>query len=386
VAGNEVFPFEVAIPEADLHDLRERLDRTRWAQEIAGPGWDYGMPGNYVRKLAAYWRNGYDWRAWEARFNEFPQFTTTIDRQRIHFLHIRSRVEGAVPLIVTHGWPGSFVEWLDVIGPLSDPAAGGSDGPAFDLVIPSLPGYGFSGPTTERGWNTRRIAAAWAELMSRLGYESFGAVGNDWGSDVSLELARAYPERVVGAHVTQLFSLPDGVPGELDDPTPEEQAAIDDMKWADANMTYDRVQSLSPQTIAHALADSPVGLLAWNSQIFASQLVDDDFILTNVTLYWLTGTTASAMRLYRENATAGRATTPTTIPVALAQFSLDFKAIRRLVERDHKNVVSWHVFDQPGHFAAHQSPELLVGDIRAFFDSIKSSAAGDDDGLVLGLR
>ena len=370
MAGDEVSPFMVDIPEAHLADLRERLDRTRWAQEIRGPGWDYGMPGNYLRRLVEYWRNGYDWRAWESRINSLPQFTTTIDRQRIHFLHIRCGHESALPLILTHGWPGSFVEWLDVIGPLTDPAANGLEGRAFHLVIPSLPGYAFSGPTEERGWNTRRIAAAWAELMARLGYDRFGAVGNDWGSEVSLDLVRAHAERVVGAHVTQLFSLPAGVPGELDDPTPEEQAAIDDEKWFHENMYYDRLQSQTSQTLAHALADSPVGLLAWNSQIFASQMVDDDFILTNVTLYWLTGTVASAMRLYRENAKAGPAATPTAGPVALAQFSLDYKPIRRLVERDHKNLVSWHVFDQPGHFAAHQSPELLVGDIRGFFEAV----------------
>jgi len=373
---NEVRPFRIDIPQADLDDLAQRLDRVRWAQELPGVGWDYGVPVAYVKELVAYWRTGYDWRAWEATLNQYPQFTTEIDGQRIHFLHVRSPEPNALPLIVTHGWPGSIAEFLDVIGPLTNPSAyGGDPAAAFDLLVPSLPGYGFSGPTTERGWDTRRVATAWAALMKRLGYGRYGAAGNDWGTDISLELGRVAPESVVGVHVTQIFSLPAGDPGELAGMAADELAAIEDLRWVEQTFgAYDQLQSQQPQTLAHALADSPVGLLGWHSQIFRGEL-DADFVLTNVMLYWLTGTAASAMRFYYEVDKAEPAAEPTRVPLGLAQFSDDFKSIRRFAERDHHNIVSWNVYDRPGHFAAHQSPDLLVGDIREFFQGLRSQAA-----------
>ena len=373
---NEVRPYRIDIPQAELDDLCDRLDRVRWAQELPGIDWDYGVPGAYVKELVAYWRTGYDWRAWEAKLNQYPQFTTQIDGQNLHFLHVPSPEEHALPLLLTHGWPGSIAEFLDVIGPLTNPSAhGGDPASAFELVIPSLPGYGFSGPTTQRGWNTRRVATAWAALMRRLGYGRYGAAGNDWGSDVSLELGRVDPESVVGVHVTQIFSLPAGAPGELAGMAEDELAAMADLRWVGEHIgAYDQVQSQQPQTLAHALADSPVGLLGWHSQIFRGG-VDADFVLTNVMLYWLTGTTASAMRLYYEVDKATHPTEPTTVPVGLAQFGDDFKSIRRFAERDHHNIVSWNVYDRPGHFAAHQSPDLLVSDIREFFQGLRSQAA-----------
>jgi epoxide hydrolase len=226
-ASNDVRPFRIDVPEAQLDDLRVRLKRTRWPDEIGENGWDYGVPLAYVQELAEHWSTDYDWRAYEARINEYPQFTTTIDGQNVHFLHVRSGEPNAFPLILTHGWPGSIVEYLDVIDPLSDPGAHGGDAAdAFDLVIPSLPGYGFSGPTNEPGWNNLRIARAWSELMSRLGYEHYGAVGNDAGSMISPELGRIDPDHVVGVHVTQLFSFPSGDPAELTDLTPEEQSQL----------------------------------------------------------------------------------------------------------------------------------------------------------------
>src|SRR6266487_798557 len=198
----EVTPFRIDVPQADLDDLRDRLARTRWPDQLPGVGWDYGIPLEYVRELASYWRDAYDWRVHEARLNGFGQFTTTIDGQRIHFLHIRSASSDALPLIITHGWPGSVVEFWDIIGPLTDPVAyGGSPGDAFHLVIPSIPGYGFSGPTRDTGWTTSRVARAWAELMNRLGYERYGAQGGDWGAFVSPELGRVDPDHVVGVHV-----------------------------------------------------------------------------------------------------------------------------------------------------------------------------------------
>ena len=364
----EIRPFRIEVPQADLEDLAARLARTRWPDELPEVGWDYGVPLDYVKGLTERWRTSYDWRAWEARLNQYPQFTTTIDGQSIHFLQVRSPSEDALPLILTHGWPGSIVEFLDVIGPLSDPATqGGDPADAFELIIPSLPGYGFSGPTPERGWSNHRIARAWAELMARLGYRRYGAVGNDAGSLISPELGRIDPEHVVGVHVTQLFSFPSGDPAELADLTPEEQRELATLQWFYENkMSFNALMSQQPQTLAFALLDSPVGLLAWNAQLLGEDL-DADFALTNVMLYWLTGTAASAARLYYENAPATPPPEPTTIPIGLAAFGGDFSGIRRLAERDHKNIVHWSVFDHGGHFAAHKVPALLIDDVRTFF-------------------
>jgi pimeloyl-ACP methyl ester carboxylesterase len=364
----QIRPFRIEVPQADLDDLRERLARTRWPDELPGVGLDYGVPLDYIRELAERWRTSYDWRSWESRLNQYPQFTTSIDGQSIHFLQVRSPNEDALPLILTHGWPGSIVEFLDVIGPLSDPAAhGGHPADAFHLVVPSLPGYGFSGPTHEPGWNNHRIAGAWAELMARLGYARYGAVGNDAGSLISPELGRIDPEHVVGVHVTQLFSFPSGDPAELADLTSEEQRELGTLHWFYENkMSFNTLLSQQPQTLAFALLDSPVGLLAWNAQLLGEDL-DADFALTNVMLYWLTGTAASAGRLYYENAHAAPPSEPTTIPIGLAAFGGDFSGIRRFAERDHKNIVHWSVFDHGGHFAAHKVPDLLIGDVREFF-------------------
>ena len=361
----EMRPFRIEVPQADLD---ARLARTRWPDELPEVGWDYGVPLQYVKGLAERWRSSYDWRAWESRLNEYPQFTTTIHGQNVHFLQVRSPNENALPLILTHGWPGSIVEFLDVIGPLSDPTAhGGDPADAFELVIPSLPGYGFSGPTRERGWNNQRIASAWAQLMGRLGYRRYGAVGNDAGSLISPELGRIDSEHVVGVHVTQLFSFPSGDPAELADLTPEEQRELGTLQWFYENkMSFNTLMSQQPQTPAFALLDSPVGLLAWNAQLLGEDL-DADFALTNVMLYWLTGTAASAARLYYENAHAIPPPEPTTIPIGLAAFGGDFSGIRRFAQRDHKNIVHWSVFDHGGHFAAHKVPDLLVGDVREFF-------------------
>ena len=300
---------------------------------------------------------------------EYPQFTTEIDGQRIHFLHVRSPEPDALPLIVTHGWPGSIVEFLDVIDPLTDPAgARRRPGDAFHLVIPSLPGYGFSGPTREPGWTNYRIAAAWVELMRRLGYERYGAVGNDAGSMISPEVGRLDPDHVVGVHVTQIFSFPSGDPAEFADLTEEESSELATLQWFDENkFSFNTLMAQQPQTLAYAINDSPVGLLAWNAQLLGEDL-DPDFALTNVMLYWLTGTAASAARLYYENAHAtDRPTEPTTVPLGLAAFGGDFSGIRRFAERDHRNIVRWTTFDHGGHFAAHKAPDLLIGDIRAFY-------------------
>jgi putrescine aminotransferase len=371
IVEGEIRPYRIEIPQADLDDLSARLERVRWSQEIPGAGWDYGVPVAAVEELVEHWRGHYDWRLWEARINQYPQFTTVIDGQKIHFLHIRSTGRNALPLVVTHGWPSSVAEFLDIIGPLTSPGDHGADPAlAFDLVIPSLPGYAFSGPTTERGWDTRRVARAWSTLMHRLGYDRYGAVGNDWGAYVSVDLAREDPGSVAGVHVTQVWSFPSGEPGELEGLAADELAGLERFQWF--RRTYSSYQDLQfqqPQTVAHALSDSPAGLLAWFSQIYRG-LVTKDFVITNALCHWLTGTVASAMRMYYETGKSQPAEGPTTTPLGLAQFTDDFRSIRRFAERDHKNIISWNAYDRLGHFAAHQSPELLAGDIQGFFAQV----------------
>lgn len=356
-------PFRIEIPQADLDDLQARLARTRWADQIPGSGDTYGVSVDRVRHLVEFWQGGFDWREVEAKLNAFPQFMTEIDGQDIHFLHVQSPAENAFPLILTHGWPGSVLEYLDVIEPLA--AAG------FDLVIPSTPGYGFSGPTTVKGWNTRRIAQAWAELMSRLGYERYGAVGNDQGSFISPELGRIAPDKVAGVHVTQIFSFPSGADGEFDGMTADEQAAMAHMQWfLDTIGAYNKMHSQQPQTVAHGLTDSPAGLLGWNTLLFRED-VDDDFILGNVAIYWLTGTAASALRLYYEQEKGDQPAERSEVPIGLAQFGQDFKSIRRFAERDHANILSWNVYEEGGHYAAHQAPELFANDVTEFFAKVR---------------
>jgi pimeloyl-ACP methyl ester carboxylesterase len=376
----EVQPFRIDIPQADLDDLRDRLARTRWPDQLPGVGWDYGIPLDYVQELAGYWRTGYDWRVHEARLNAFDQFTTTIDGQRIHFLHVRSAEPGAVPLIITHGWPGSIVEFMNVIGPLTDPAAhGGDPADAFHLVVPSIPGYGFSGPTQDRGWNVRRVAQAWASLMGRLGYERYGAQGGDWGSSISRELGLIAPERVIGVHLNMLFARAPADPGEL---TEEETRRLQRLKtFRSTGQGYGAIQSTRPQTLAYGLTDSPAGQLAWITEKFGEwtdgglphEAVDRDQLLTNVTLYWLTATAGSAARLYYEAARSGSWGPPATsaVPTGVAVFPREIApAIRRFAELSN-NIVHWSEFDHGGHFAAMEVPDLLVGDVRDFFRPLR---------------
>jgi epoxide hydrolase len=329
----------------------------------------------WVSELAGYWRDGYDWRAAEARLNEYPQFVTEIDGQDIHFLRIGSPEPGAIPLILTHCWPGSVVEFLDVIGPLTDPRAYGKDPSiAFELVIPSLPGFAFSAPLRDRGWSTQRTAAAWATLMHRLGYERYGAAGNDAGSMISPEVGRLDPEHVIAVHVTQVFSFPSGDPAEFEGMSGADGAAMQKLQWfMDHKISFNQLQSQQPQTLAHALADSPVGLLGWNTQLMTpdamgDKQLDKEFILTNVALYWFTNTGGSSIRFYYEDAHRAVHTEPTTIPLGVAGFSGDFSGVRRFAERDHKNLVQWNMHPEPGgHYAAHLEPEVLADDIRGFY-------------------
>jgi epoxide hydrolase len=377
--GARIQPFRIDIPQADLDDLHDRLDRTRWPDQLPGVGWDYGIPLDYVQELAGYWRSSYDWRDHERRLNEFPQFTTSIDGQNIHFLHVRSPEPDALPLVMTHGWPGSIVEFMEVIGPLTDPRAhGGDPADSFDLVVPAIPGYGFSGPTRDRGWNVHRVAQAWDELMGRLGYRRYGAQGGDWGSSISRELGLIAGEHIIGVHLNMLSPVPsDKV--ELSD---EDKARVETLqRFRATGSGYGAIQSTRPQTLAYGLTDSPAGQLAWITEKFGEwtdgdlpdDAVDRDQLLTNVTLYWLTGTAGSSALLYYE-AARSRAWGPpatSTVPTGVAVFPKEIaQPVRRLAELSN-NIVHWTEFDRGGHFAAMEEPDLLVGDVREFFRKLR---------------
>lgn len=378
-SGEEVRPFRIEVPEADLDDLRERLARTRWPDELPDVGWSYGVPLGYVKEMAEYWRTGYDWRTHEARLNAFPQFTTTVDGANVHFIHVRSPEQDALPLILTHGWPGSIAEFLDVIEPLTDPRAhGGDPTDAFDVVVPSIPGYGFSGPTHETGWDTARVAKAWDQLMKRLGYERYGAHGGDAGALVSRELGILKPIGLVGVHVLQIFAFPSGDPGEMEDLSEYDREALQILSGFEDRAGYLKIQQTRPQTLAYGLTDSPAGQLAWNSELFMGfggesvGAVDRDRFLTHVMLYWLTMTAGSSAREYYEDARtgAGYRDLPNTVPTGVAVFENDFHTIRRFAERAN-TIVHWSVFDRGGHFAAMDAPDLLIGDLREFFRPLR---------------
>jgi pimeloyl-ACP methyl ester carboxylesterase len=371
-------PFHAFIPDDVLVDLRHRLARTLFTEDLPDVGWDDGTPAAHLREQVDYWLQRFDWRAQEARLNAFPQVTTEVDGATVHLLHVRSPEADATPAILTHGWPGTVFEWLDVLGPLTDPRAhGGDPTTALHLVVPSLPGYAFSGPTRERGWGVERISDAWATLMTRLGYERFLAIGNDWGSSISLVMARKYPARLLGAHVTQIFDSLADAAARLSDPTPEERRALEGQAWFEAHMSaYQRVHAQQPISVAHALADSPAGLLGWLNIVFRGGM-DLDFVLTQATALWTTRTVGSALRLYREAfRELGRHgllphLPPSTVPVALAGFANDTVSIRRLAAEVHRNIVAWNAYGNGSHWAAHSAPETWVADVRAFVREVR---------------
>ncbi len=373
--SEEIRTFRVDIPQADLDDLRERLSRTRLPVQTPGAGSERGLPAARLRELADHWATGYDWRAHEAQLNAHPQYVTTIDSQDIHFLHVRSPEPDATPLILTHGWPSSVVEFLDVIGPLTDPRAhGGDPADAFHLVIPSLPGYGFSAPLTGTGWTPARIARTWATLMARLGYDRYGAQGGDWGSGVSRELRFADPEHLIGVHVNYLMTFPTGEPGELAGLSESDQARIEGLERFTGELGgYMAIQSTRPHTLAFGLADSPAGQLAWIAEKFDDWTeagVDRDRLLTDVSIYWLTNTADSAAQLYWEFSHAWSMPEQSPVPVGVAVFAHDYvRPVRSLAERTDK-VVHWTEFADGGHFPAMEQPEALVADIRAFFGGL----------------
>ncbi|MFH8345518.1 epoxide hydrolase family protein [Streptomyces sp. NPDC018045] len=382
-------PFRIAVPQADIDDLHRRLDATRWPDEVPGTGWDRGVPLAYLRDLARYWRTGFDWRAAEARLNRYPQYLTGIDGGTVHFLHVRSPEPDALPLVVTHGWPGSVTEFLRVIGPLTDPRRhGGRPEDAFHLVIPSLPGHGFSGRIRTTGWDVRRVARAWAELMERLGYARYLVQGGDWGMPISLELGLAAPERVAGVHVNMFAAFPPaGVStADLDarDRARLEFAAYFEQDGAG----WRKIQSTRPQTLSYALTDSPAGQLAWITEKFREwsaaedrpeEVIDRDTLLTNVSLYWFTATAGSSAQLYYESnrldadfLRTWAGPWPLSAPVGVAVFPQDaVRPVRRFAEAALPTLSRWTEFERGGHFAALEQPELLVSDVRAFARTLR---------------
>jgi pimeloyl-ACP methyl ester carboxylesterase len=359
-----ITPFRVAIPQADLDDLNDRLDRVRWPDELPGVGWDLGIPLARVRELAAYWRDKFDWRAVEATLNSYPQYTTEIDGQNVHFLHVRSANPDALPLILTHGWPGSVLEFLAVIEPLS------AD---FHLVIPSIPGFGFSGPTSAKGWDINRIARAWAVLMERLGYQRYGAHGGDWGSGISRALGAIAPGHVVGVHTTYLVTPPPPDAGELS-LSPGDQARLAKVKQLQLRQpAYQALHATRPQTISYALTDSPVGLLAWIGEKFTEwadprSVITLDQILADVSIYWFTATAGSSARLANESP-RGKVACPVPVGVVVLPYDI-LQSVRPLAEQDY-DIVHWTEFDRGGHFSGLEAPDLLAADIRDFFNKLK---------------
>lgn len=383
----DIRPFSIEIPDAALEDLRSRLERTRFAPDIVGAGWTYGTPTGYLQEMVTYWKDNYDWRAWEERFNQYPQFVTTVDRQDVHFLHVRSAHQEAMPLLLLHGFPGSVLEFLELIAPLTDPEShGGRAEDAFHLVIPSLPGTGFSGPTHEAGWDTDRMADAIAEVMRRLGYDRYAVQGGDMGQFVGCALGRQDAEHVLGVHVNAATygfipwgELPEE---ELTSLTDSERERIERLNHFNTEGSgYFQIQATRPQTIAAALSDSPVGQLAWIVDLFKEWTlpeegsdvipIDRDVLLTDVMIYWLTNTSASAARTYYENMHSGTWDPPSEVPTGVAVFARDI-AIRRYAEQSY-NIVHWSEFDRGGHFAALEAPDLLVDDIRMFFRTLRQS-------------
>jgi pimeloyl-ACP methyl ester carboxylesterase len=378
--ADRIEPFVIAADGAALDDLRDRLRRTRWPERETVEDWSQGVPLAYVRDLCGHWADGYDWRATQARLNRIPQFTTGIDGLDVHFLHVRSPHPDAVPLIMTHGWPGSFLEFERVLGPLADPTAHAGDAAgAFHVVVPSLPGYGFSGKPATPGWDVHRIAGAWAELMTRLGYQRFLAQGSDWGTSVSTSLALQHPGRLLGIHLVPPLAPPDRGAGDL---TERERAALADLdERSRTGSGYSAEQGTRPQTIGYSLTDSPSGLCAWIvEKLWAwtdhpgdlGRVLSADQVLDNITLYWLTATGASSARLYWESIaqvtewfTAAAGDT-VSVPAGCSVFPREVpRPSRRWAGRRFTNIVYWNEPARGGHFAAWEQPGLFVGEVRA---------------------
>ena len=375
-----VRPFTVAVPDGELEDLRRRLAATRWPDPETVGDWSQGARLDEVRALVDHWAHGYDWRRFEARLNAVPQVVTTIDGLDIHALHARSPHPGALPLLLTHGWPGSVVEFLDLVGPLTDTVAHGGDAAdAFHVVVPSLPGFGFSGKPTGPGWDVDRVAAAWVELMARLGYREWTAQGGDWGGVVTAALGEMRPAGLLGVHLNTPWAFPAQLPEDL---TPDEQRAVDGLaRYGGELGGASHVQGTRPQTIGYALADSPVGQAAWIYDKFHSRTqhdgrvedaVDLDTVLDAVSLYWFTNTGASSARTYWENRAVSPVGPRLTLPVAVTVFPGDVPRMpRHWVEQAYPGLVHLGEAERGGHFAALEQPAFLVEEIRTGLRSLR---------------
>jgi pimeloyl-ACP methyl ester carboxylesterase len=378
----QIEPFEIDVSDLVLDDLADRLAATRFPDEIEDTGWDYGVPIGYLRELVEYWRDGYDWRAHERRLNELDHFRTLIDGQQIHFVHARSAEENAMPLLLVHGWPGSIVEFLDVIPKLTDPENhGGRAEDAFHVIVPSLPGYGFSEPTRTRGWDPERIAHAFIDLMARLGYTCYAAQGGDWGAQVSTRIGALDSEHCAAIHLNMPIAVPPAEPVAL---TAEEEADLAAFReFQREESAYSFEQGTKPQTLGVSLNDSPAGLLAWIIEKFRAWSDCDgnpenaftrDQLLTNVMLYWVTRTITSSARLYREARLAGlRGEAPqyVGVPTGVARYPKEILRFPRSWVEQRYNVTYWAAMPRGGHFAAMEQPELFTDDLRTFFRTVR---------------
>lgn len=388
-----VRPFTIAVPQAALDDLADRLRRARYPEPETVGTWAQGVPLQYLRDLCRYWDREYDWRATEDRLNELPHVVTTIDGLDVHAVHVRSPRPDAIPLLMTHGWPGSFLEFERTLRPLTDPAGhGGGDHPAFHAVVPSLPGYGFSGRPAGPGWDIHRIARAWVELMARLGYQRFVAMGSDWGTSVSTSIALQRPDRLLGLHLVPPLAPPDQ---DADDLTDAERVALVDLdERSRTGSAYSAVHGTRPQTIGYSLLDSPVGLCAWIvEKLWAwadhdgdlQQVLTRDQVLDDVTLYWLTGTGASSARLYWESIAevsgwlATSAGEPTEVPTGCTIFPREVPRVsRRWARQRFPNIVHWGEPARGGHFGAWEQPGLFVDEVRAVARRLLPPPPGGD--------
>ncbi len=374
-------PFSIHVADSDLQDLDQRLALARFPEKETPHDWSQGVPLEYMREVVDYWRDDYDWRRAESRINAFDQFTAEIDGLDIHFLHVRSEEPNALPLVLTHGWPGSIVEFLKVIEPLTNPAAhGGDSGDAFHVVCPALPGYGFSSKPAGTGWGVEKIASTWAVLMERLGYDRYVAQGGDWGSAVTTALGVADPKHCAAIHLNMVSAFPD--PDTMDNLTELEQGAIAALKhYQDWDSGYSKQQSTRPQTLGYALVDSPVGQAAWILEKFwawtdcdghPENVLSRDEMLDNIMLYWLTGSGASSARLYWESFGSFGATKEITTPTGCSIFPKEIaRCSRRWAEKRYTNIIHWNELDKGGHFAAFEQPELFVGEVRNCFRQVR---------------
>lgn len=378
-------PFSISIDDSVLRDLNERLSRTRWPDELSGEEWNYGTDLGYIKGLCAYWLDGFDWRAAQKKLNQFDQFRTEVDGLGLHFIHQQSVVADALPLVVTHGWPGSVAEFMKIIGPLTDPVAhGGSAEDAFHVVCPSMPGYGFSDRPTEPGFDIRRVGETLAGLMGQLGYTRYGAQGGDWGSLASSWVALSDPEHVCGIHLNMIVARPPRGPNPTQDLTPEELNNLASAaEFRKIETGYQRIQGTKPQTLGYGLNDSPAGLAAWIVEKFytwgdckgdvESRFTKDE-LLTNIMIYWCTQTITSSMRLYCESLRTrnfGPSKNKVETPTGFAVFPGELTVLPRKWAENHYNVVHWTQMPTGGHFAAMEEPELLVEDIRTFFRALR---------------